>query len=262
MYPVLFKLGSIQIYSFGVAMSLAFIVAALVMQRDFARKGEPTDLAWSIVAFGLIGGLLGARAHQALYHWPAFVADPFSFFIHRAGLVWYGGLLGGVLATIWPIRRAHVPYASAADTAALGLAIGLAIGRVGCHLSGDGDWGTPTTLPWGVAYTHGTAAWPYPDGIQVHPAALYEAAALVGIFVLLLLLRSRVAPAGALFAIYLLLAGSTRFLIEFIRTNPPVLLGLSEAQWTSILLAAGAALWLGRYLRRPADMKVAGRKVR
>src|SRR5262249_55453288 len=147
---------------------------------------------------------------------------------------WYGGLLGGVLATIWPIQRAHVRYASALDTAALGLAIGLAIGRVGCHLSGDGDWGTPTTLPWGVAYAHGTAAWPYPDGIQVHPAALYEAAVLVGIFVLLLLLRSRVAPAGALFAIYLLLAGSTRFLIEFIRTNPPVLLGLSEAQWTSI----------------------------
>ncbi len=249
MMPVLFKLGSIPIYSFGVAMSVAFLVAGSVMRRDFARKKQPPDLAWGIVAFGLVGGLLGARFHQALYHWPAFVADPLGFVTGRSGLVWYGGVLGGVVATIWPIRRAHVPYASALDTSALGLAIGLTIGRLGCHLSGDGDWGTPTTLPWGVAYLHGTAAWPHPPGTSVHPAALYEMAALAGIFVLLLHLRSRVAPAGALFAIYLLLASATRLLVEIVRTNTPVLLGMTEAQWTSIALGGGAALWLWRHLR-------------
>jgi phosphatidylglycerol:prolipoprotein diacylglycerol transferase len=249
MFPVLFKLGSMPIYSFGVAMSLAFLVAAVVMQRDFARKNEPPELAWAIMGFGLVGGLLGARFHQALYHWPAFAADPLHFMTSRSGLVWYGGVLGGVVATLWPIRRARVPYASALDTGALGLAIGLAIGRLGCHLSGDGDWGTPTALPWGVAYTHGTAAWPHPPGVAVHPTALYEMAALIGIFALLLRLRSRVAPAGALFAIYVLLSSTTRFLVEIIRTNPPVLLGLSEAQWTSIGLCGGAALWLWRHLR-------------
>lgn len=248
MMPVLFHVGSVPVYAFGVLMSLAFLVAGYVMQRDFARKHEPRDLAWEIVGFGVVGGLLGARLHQALYHWSEFVAHPLGFVTGQSGLVWYGGVLGGVVATIWPIRRAGVSYASALDTGALGLTIGLAIGRIGCHLSGDGDWGTPTDLPWGVAYTNGTAHWPYPPGIAVHPAALYEMATLLVIFGLLLRLRAHVAPAGALFAIYLLLSGLTRFLVEFVRTNPPVLLGLSEAQWTSIVLGTGAAVWL--YLKK------------
>ncbi len=249
MMPVLFHLGSVPIYSFGVLMSLAFLVAGYVMQRDFARKHEPPDLAWEIVVFGMVGGLVGARLHQGLYHWSAFIAEPFGFVSGRSGLVWYGGVLGGVLATVWPIRRSRVSYASALDTGALGLTIGLAIGRLGCHLSGDGDWGTPTSLPWGVAYPNATAGWPYPPGIFVHPAPLYEMLALLGIFVLLLRLRTPIAPAGTLFAVYLLLSGVTRLLVEFIRTNPPVLLGLTEAQSTSIVLSAGAAVWLTQHLR-------------
>jgi phosphatidylglycerol:prolipoprotein diacylglycerol transferase len=250
MKRVLFHLGTVPIYSFGVLMSVAFLVAGYVMQADFGRKHEPRDLAWEIVGFGLVGGLVGARVHQALYHWSAFAAAPLDFATGRSGLVWYGGMLGGVVATAWPIRRAGVSYASVLDTAALGLTIGLAIGRVGCHLSGDGDWGTPTALRWGVAYTTGTAGWPYPPGVSVHPAALYEMAALLVIFVLLLRVRSPAVPAGALFAIYLVLSGVTRLLVEFVRTNPPVLLGLTEAQWTSLVLSIGAASWLWRHLPR------------
>ena len=125
----------------------------------------------------------------------------------------------------------------------------MAVGRIGCHLSGDGDWGTPADLPWGVAYQNGTAAWPHAPGIPVHPAALYEMGALLAIFALLLWLRSRIAPAGAVFAIYLLAIGVTRALVETVRTNSPILLGLTEAQWTSMVLAAGAAPWLRRNLR-------------
>jgi phosphatidylglycerol:prolipoprotein diacylglycerol transferase len=243
MKPILFHIGSVPIFSFGVLMSLAFAVAGWVMQRDFARKHEPRDLAWEIVGFGVVGGILGARLHQAVYHWPEFVADPFGFLTGPSGLVWYGGVMGGVIATVWPIRRHGVSYASALDTGALGLTIGLAIGRIGCHLSGDGDWGTPTSLPWGVAYVNGTVQWPYSNGVFVHPAPLYEMIALLGIFVLLLHLRSRLTP-GALFAVYLLLSGLTRLLVEFVRTNPPFLLGLTEAQWTSLVLSGAAALWL------------------
>ena len=244
MRPVLFQLGSTSVYSFGVMISLAFAVAGWVMQRDFARKHEPPDLAWEIVGFAAVGGLPGARLHQAFYHWSDFIDHPLAFVTGPTGLVWYGGLLGGMLAALWPIRHARVSYPSALDTGALGLAIGLAVGRVGCHLSGDGDWGTPTTLPWGVAYTQASAGWAYPPGVYVHPAPLYETAALLAIFAALLHLRSRVAPAGALFATYLLLSGLARSLVEVVRTNPPVLLGLTEAQWTSIALGAGAAAWL------------------
>jgi len=249
MWPVLFELGPFPVHSFSVTLSLAFLVAGLVMQRDFARKGEPPDLAWTIVGFGLVGGLLGARLHQGFYHWETFSTDPLGFLTGQSGLVWYGGLVGGVAATAWPIRRAGVPFASAADTAALGLAIGLAIGRLGCHLAGDGDWGTPTTLPWAVAYSHGTAPWPHAPGVAVHPAALYELVALLVIFVLLRHLRARIEPAGAVFASYLALAGAARFAVEFVRTNPPVLLGLTEAQWTSLALCAAAGLWIRRYAR-------------
>jgi phosphatidylglycerol---prolipoprotein diacylglyceryl transferase len=246
MKPILFHLGSVPIYSFGVLLSLAFIVAGWVMQNDFARKQQPRDLAWEIVGFGLVGGLLGARLHQAVYHWPDFVAHPIGFMTSRTGLVWYGGMLGGVLATVWPIRRARVSYASAADTAALGLAIGLAIGRLGCHLSGDGDWGTPTDLPWGVTYGNGTAVWPYPPGIAVHPAALYEMFALLGIGTLLFRLRSRIRPPGSLFAVYVLLSALARLSVEAVRTNKSILFGFTEAQWTSLGLATAAAAWLWR----------------
>jgi len=245
MIPVLFKIGPIPVYSFGVMLSLGFLVAGVVMHRDFVRKNEPGDMAWTIVGYGLVGGLLGARLHQALYHWPEFRAHPVAFMTVPSGLVWYGGLLGGVLATLWPIRRTGVPLGSALDTAALGLTLGLAIGRIGCHLAGDGDWGQPTSLPWGVAYLNATAPWPHPPGVRVHPAALYETVALLGVFAILMRLRWLIETRGSLFAVYLILTGVTRLLIESVRTNPPIFGGLTEAQWTSVVLSTAGAVWLG-----------------
>src|SRR5690349_1125381 len=98
-------------------VAAAFIVAGAVMHRDFARKGEPTDLAWAIVLCAVVGGLVGARANLALEHPRAFAAAPFAFLAARSGFVWYGGLAGGVVATLWPIRYWRVPWPSAADTA-------------------------------------------------------------------------------------------------------------------------------------------------
>src|SRR5262249_1460538 len=152
-----------------------------------------------------------------------------------------------VLRPAGPIHRAGVAWASAADSASLGLAVGLGIGRIGCHLAGDGDWGTPTTLPWGVAYPHGVVPWPYPPGVVVHPAALYEMAASFAIFAILWRARTVLRPPGAVFALYLVLAGAARFSTEIVRTNARVLLGMSEAQWISLALMAGGAAWLARH---------------
>jgi phosphatidylglycerol:prolipoprotein diacylglycerol transferase len=189
----------------------------------------------------------GARLHLAITHWETFVADPIAFLTAHSGLVWYGGLLGGVLASWLPIRAAGVPWLRAADTAAL--ALGLAIGRVGCHLAGDGDWGVPSTLPWAVAYTKAIAVWPHPHGVRVHPAALYEMALLLLLAAGLWRIRRRVAPDGAVFFLYLWLAGAIRFTVEIVRTNPFGALGLTEAQWTSIALMLVSLAWLFWHLR-------------
>jgi phosphatidylglycerol:prolipoprotein diacylglycerol transferase len=256
--PVLGHIGSMPIQSFGLMLAVAFVAAGVLMQRDFARKGEPPELAWAMVIGGMLGGLLGARLNLALELPDAFRAAPVAFLTSRSGFVWYGGVLGGVLGTLWPIRHWRVSWASAADTAAPVLALGLAIGRIGCHLAGDGDWGTPSTLPWAIAYPNGTAPWLHPPGVRVHPAALYECVALLTIFAALWRLRGRVAPAGALFALYLVATGLVRFAVEMVRTNPPVALGLTEAQWVSLAVAVGAAGWLARRASFTASARPAG----
>jgi len=203
-----------------------------------------------MVASALAGGLLGARLHLAIESRGTFAAAPLAFLVARSGFVWYGGLAGGLAATLWPIHVWRVRWASAADTAAPALALGLAIGRIGCHLAGDGDWGTPTTLPWAVAYTNGVAPWPYPPGVRVHPAAPVRVRRARRAVRRPLAAEGRVGPTGAIFAIYLLVAGIIRFLVECVRTNPALALGMTEAQWTSAALVVGAAVWLAVKRRR------------
>jgi phosphatidylglycerol:prolipoprotein diacylglycerol transferase len=252
MSPVLFKIGPLPVYAFGAMMALGFLAAGVVLQHDLERKGASADLAWAIIAAGVLGGLLGARLLLVAHYWDRFAEAPLRFLVSQSGFIWYGGLAGGVVATLWPIRHYRIGWADAADSAALGLAIGYAFGKLGCHLAGDGDWGTPTTLPWGVAYLHGVAPWPHPPGVRVHPAPLYEMAASVAIFAALWGVRTHSEKPGTLFALWVLLAGAARFAIEFVRTNPPVLLGLSEAQWVSVALVVGGAAWLVSARAAPA----------
>jgi phosphatidylglycerol:prolipoprotein diacylglycerol transferase len=181
--------------------------------------------------------------------WSNFLRSPWDFIFSGAGFTWYGGMLGGALAVTWVVRRKGIPWLRAADISAPALAIAYGIGRIGCHVAGDGDWGTVTDVPWAVAYTNAIIGWvhpytgmPYPAGVKVHPTSIYEFIQSILIFAVLWPLRKKSYPDGTIFWLYLILSGVARFVVEFWRVNPAVGLGMTEAQWFSgILLALG--LW-------------------
>ncbi|MFQ5667385.1 MAG: prolipoprotein diacylglyceryl transferase [Candidatus Binatia bacterium] len=241
MYPVVLRIGPLTIYSYGLMMAIAFLTAGYLAGREFSRKGLNGELASTMVLWAAVGGLVGARIFAIFGDWHGFVADPIHTLFGGAGFVWYGGFIGGVIAVTWAIHRYALPWLVAVDCMAPGLALGHGIGRIGCQLAGDGDWGRPTTLPWGMAYPNAIIGWHYPPGVRVHPAPLYELFAYAMIFAFLWSIRKRRHPAGTLFWLYLLLAPGARFLIEFVRINPRILTGLTEAQLMSLaLMAIGA----------------------
>jgi phosphatidylglycerol---prolipoprotein diacylglyceryl transferase len=242
MYPVLLHFGFITIYSYGLMMAIAFLTAAYLTGQELSRKGMNGELASTMVFWAAIGGLVGARVFALFDDWSGFVRDPLHVLFSGAGFVWYGGLIGGFLAVSWTIRRHHLPWLVTVDCIAPGLVLAHGIGRIGCQLAGDGDWGRETTLPWGMAYPNAIVGWPYPPGVRVHPTPLYEFLAYGAVFLFLWSIRKRQHSDGTLFWWYLALAPAARFLIEFIRINPRVFLGLTEAQLISLALV-GIGAW-------------------
>ncbi len=246
MQPVLLSLGPVTIYSYGVMMALGFVAAGWVIRKELQSQGRDPDLAASLVVWAAVGGLAGARLLFIVDTWPAFVADPWTLLLTGAGFIWYGGLLGGIAGVSLCIRRYRLPWPQTMDMVAPAIALGHGIGRIGCHLAGDGDWGPPTDLPWGVVYSEAVIGWPHPPGVAVHPTPLYEWAAYSLIFVFLWWRRRGGGHRpGALFWVYLVLAGLARFGLEFVRINPELVFGLSLAQVMSIpLVACGAWMLL------------------
>jgi len=234
MYPIVLRLGPLTIYSYGLMMAIAFLTAGYLTGNELSRKGYDGELASSMVLWAAVGGLVGARILAIVDDWSGFVGDPLHSIFSGSGFVWYGGLIGGLIAVSWTIRRHGLPWLTTVDCIAPGLVLAHGIGRIGCQLAGDGDWGTETTLPWGMAYPNAIVGWPYPPGVRVHPAPLYELIAYTLIFGVLWSIRKRTYPDGTIFWLYLVMAPIARFLIEFVRVNPPVFLGLSQSQLISV----------------------------
>jgi phosphatidylglycerol:prolipoprotein diacylglycerol transferase len=243
MRPVLFHFGEAPISSFWTMSFLAFFVGFLVIRSEVLRRRMSLRDAYDIVLWAYVGGWIGARILIIPTGWTYFVEDPIAFLLSSSGWVWYGGLIGGTVAVALWARSAAVPFLVVGDIVAPALAIGLAIGRIGCQLAGDGDYGIPTDLPWGMSYPNGVV----PTEARVHPAPLYEMLALVLLFAHLWTRRLRNPPAGDILGRYLVASSVARLLIEFVRRNPAWLLGLTTAQWMSV--GAGA---LGLYLIRNA----------
>jgi len=243
MYPILFEIGPLTITSFGTMVALGFLSALFFLNKELKRHGLSEELGSSLVTTAMIGGLVGAKLYFVLFELPphATWGDTFSALFSGSGLTWYGGFVVAAAGAVWVIRRNKAPLPQVADGLGLGLAIGYAVGRIGCQLAGDGDYGFPSDLPWAMAYPEGVV----PTFEKVHPAPVYETLVHLGIFGVLWSTRLRlgVMP-GLSFSLYLVLAGIARFLVEFIRLNPRVLWGLSPAQLISIVMI-GVGLFIG-----------------
>jgi phosphatidylglycerol:prolipoprotein diacylglycerol transferase len=238
MYPTFLRIGDFEITSFGVLVALGALAGMLVFQRELRRAGLPAD-AMNAAMAGVLGGLAGAKLIWAIeFHGTApFVDLVFS----RGGLSWFGGFVGGLTAGLATLRGYRVPFVRGLAAASPGLALGHAIGRVGCFLVGD-DYGRPSALPWAVAFPKGLP----PTDVPVHPTQLYEAIPLVVLAWLLIRWRRQNTADAVVLSRYLMLAGALRFAIEFVRINAPVLGPLTLAQlWSIGLIATGALIGIG-----------------
>jgi prolipoprotein diacylglyceryl transferase len=254
MIPFL-HLGPLTIPTFGLMVATALLVSAYVLQADFnRRRGQlekipaysgQKDEGFLIIGIAGIAGLIGARLYHVLESPAEFFADPWPQLFSRFGFAWFGGFLGGLVALIFLARRLRIPLLEFLDICSPAACVGYAIGRIGCLLSGDGDYGVPTPLPWGMSFPNGVV----PTTQRVHPTPLYEFFIWLAIAAFLWHMGTKALlgpkAKGEIFANYLILTGVARFLIEFIRINPRSFFGLSNAQAASLasIIAGAVLLW-------------------
>jgi phosphatidylglycerol:prolipoprotein diacylglycerol transferase len=258
-------LGPLLVPVFGLMIAAAMVVAYYVMRADMARRGmaaKDSTTAEIFVAVPALVGIIGAKLYHVLETPRELLADPVGQLLSRYGLAWFGGLIGGLAAFVWLARRYKFPLLAIFDAGSAAAAVGYGVGRIGCLLSGDGDYGRPTSLPWGMSFPNGLV----PTTERVHPTPIYELIAACAIAWVLWRLGTRqlttraghVSAAmgpGGVFAAYLILTGVARFLVEIIRINPRSFFGLTNAQAASVVcVAAGVALWL-RIGRQPSRLK-------
>jgi phosphatidylglycerol:prolipoprotein diacylglycerol transferase len=233
-------LGPLTLQSFGLMLGLG-VVAGIFAQRYLKELGRPPDWAYEMVFAALVGGIVGARLWSVIENWDEAKDDILGSLFSGVGLVFYGGLLGGAIAVLaWAWRRGVLDLKTL-DTAAVPLAAAYAIGRIGCQLAGDGDYGKAWDGPWAMAYPDGTV----PTTDEVHPTPVYETLTM-GLVAWFLWRRRHAMRPGGLFALYLVLAGAERFLVEFLRRNDRIAAGLTLAQFIALAMVAGGALWLAR----------------
>ncbi len=238
-------IGGLTLQTFGISFAAAFLAAGGLVARRLGELGRPPDWAYEISLAAIAGGVIGARLDFIVENYSDVKNDLLGNLFSGAGLVWYGGAIGGAIGVgIWAWRRGMFD-ATLLDLCAAPLALGYAIGRIGCQLSGDGDYGKPWDGPWAMSYPNGTV----PTHQTVHPTPIYETLAMGLVAYLLWRLRHRYRP-GVLFAIYLFLAGLERFGVEFIRRNSEEALGLTQAQLLSVAMMIASAVWIAIVARR------------
>src|SRR6185437_2058915 len=244
MYPFI-HIGHLQIGTFGILLWLAAVSGCWVLYKNFQRKGVQAD-AINVTALATVAGIIGAKLWHVFESPHLLMQIPMQLLLDRAGFAWFGGLVAAILVLMWQGRVAKVGALGMLDLAAPAAAIGYGVGRIGCLTSGDGDYGIATSLPWGVSFPHGLV----PTVQRVQPTPIYEfiAALLIAWY---LWQRGKVnRPVGMITGEYLVWSGLARFLVEFVRINPKIYFGMSNAQVASIgSMVAGVVLivWARRH---------------
>jgi phosphatidylglycerol---prolipoprotein diacylglyceryl transferase len=253
MQPEIHVLG-VSLKSFGIVFACGFIAAGAILARRLKELGKPVDWAYEIAFAALVGGLVGSRLYYVIQNYSQVKHHLLAHLFSGSGLVWYGGVIGGAIAVIaWAYWRDMLSVALL-DLCAVPLAMGYSIGRIGCQVSGDGDYGKVSNLPWAMGYPHGTV--PTPPGVKVQPTPIYETVSMGFVAWWLWRMRDQYRP-GALFAFYLVLSGTERLLVEFVRRNHRIWLGLTAPQLESITLMIIGGVWLA-LLQRGGGIRLAG----
>ncbi len=273
MIPFL-HLGPLSIPTYGLMVAAGLLVAAYLLQADINRhraqfikrgylKSEDTknygDEAFLIIGIIGIAGLVGARVYSVLENPRELIAHP-AVLISRYGFTWSGSVITTLVAMVFLAQHFDIPVLEFMDLCAPPAALGYAIGRIGCLLSGDGDYGVPTSLPWGMSFPNGIVPttetcvqWGWPPSCRVHPTPIYEFLAGVIIAAYLWRMATRAVNGagshGEIISSYLIWTGIARFLVEFIRINPRTFYGLTNAQVVSLLSIVAGAILLWRIKR-------------
>jgi phosphatidylglycerol---prolipoprotein diacylglyceryl transferase len=253
MYPEIIRIGSFPINTYGVFLAIAFLCAILITVRLAARDGLPRERIYDLSLWMLLASLIGSKILM-LFTEPEYRDQPLqllSLDFLRSGGVFYGGLLGAVIAGYLLMKRYQLPWWKTADACAPGIAIGNFFGRQGCFAAGC-CWGKPTTLPWGVKFSElGHQITGVPIDTYLHPTQLYESFAMLLVFLFLLWLHKRKRFSGQVILAYALLYSVVRFAIEFVRDDPrgdlfglTTLTGFSTSQLISIVIGLSALILL------------------
>ena len=234
MRPTLFHLGGLAVQSYGVSKALAVLAAGWLLARELRRVNRDPGLAYPLTLWTTVAGFAGAKVYYLAEH----AGSLSSGDLGGTGFTWYGGLIAGAGAVLLVARRHQLPIALTAGLSSAPRAVAYGIGRIGCLLAGDGTYGVPSSLPWAMSFPHGTV----PTTQRVHPTPLYETLAMFLLAAVLWRLRDRLSP-ERLFALFAIGMGAMRFLVEFVRRNADVVLGLSQPQlWSLGLVAIGLVI--------------------
>jgi phosphatidylglycerol:prolipoprotein diacylglycerol transferase len=252
LYPFI-HIGPLTLGSYGLMVAIGLICGFFILRADFARRGVSTD-AEAIIGITGLAGLAGSRLYHLLESPAEFFADPWPQLFSTMGFAFVGAIIGGFIALVFLAKRFRLPMLLMLDVASPAAAMGYGIGRIGCLISGDGDYGRPTKLAWGMAFPNGIVPttqscveWGAAPDCHVHPTPIYEFLVAILIFWILWRFGARAlkihSPNGLVFAAYLVLTGIARFLVEIIRINPRSFYGLTNAQAASVVsVIAGVAL--------------------